>query len=316
MKYNKKKVTRIIPETNSSSTHSVTIDTRRGLCNKNSEYWNLDIRVDSVTDKKILYVSEKSGDTDTSFFSTYRSNYCLLKILYAYGLTFDIHSITKLNTERRQLLEKVIKDVTGVDEIILEWKEKAVELLNSGRPLKIAKDTINPPTVDEDPQHTGDDVFESEETLKEFIFSPGSYISGGLNDDDAYILKEESNKEEGNSILSIYFCEPVGRIDLVISDLTFDDISLDKRINEDSEILEGLAYNIETKRIQYIQKFSSLTTTFGIVKVDTKWEKCLLNLKKVKEIDNEFFLEMYSDTIPDTILFKMELISEKYGKIF
>lgn len=325
--YKIKKIVRDgILETNSSSSHSVCISRNGSLSRPGDRVWDLDIR------DGVLYIPEPLicfGRND------FKSNRCLLKIQYAYGLALQ-------TAPREQYrITEVLKKVTGVREVSIAWvenyKKKMKETFNNFPEIY-----VNTPEIDHQSLDLSDDILESEETIKNFIFNPNSWLYGG---------SDESEPEPGFKNECITRSEDDYRAKLVVHlGGSFGDVEfiLEDFINEsiysiDREKIQGLYWDEETDDIKF-QSFSREEEVQRRFFWRSKYEKNpdtippelvfdennnifllifpllstdLVNAFVKPDPNNKITIEDIKKVYPEMKLkiFPAELISEKYGKL-
>lgn len=233
------------PETNSSSSHSVSISIS-GNYYKPDE-WNIDI-----DNKGIIYIPNSLNDFSGEF---KRYNDVLTKIQYVSSI-----SIVKTNSKKLNLLKSVIKSFTGAKDIIFQWEEelqsKIKNLKDLGLNIKDNLDLYSLGSYVTD-ESLIDQIFESRSTLKNFIFSPNSWLFLG-NDSMGYpvnFFNVSNTIKEPDAIASVDFGGNIGRIDFEIPKYP-DTISVVEKILKDElQILQSIVID----RTTGIPKINELT---------------------------------------------------------
>lgn len=126
-------------ETNSSSMHSIHIS---------KTLKTYDTIVPNDNGDIILTGGEFGWEEEKYYDSLTKANYCAVD--------------TQFDNDKRAMLEEVIKSHTGAKRVIINISDKYY----SG----------NYSYIDHESHGTSHEAFESEETLKEFIFNPKSYL--------------------------------------------------------------------------------------------------------------------------------------------
>lgn len=189
-------------ETNSSSSHSVCISRCHDEAKPGDGVWDLDLREDGV-----LFIPSPDLGFGRNLF---KSNKCLMKLQYAYGLAYSCCP------EKQYELTELVKRVTGAKEVVIEWIEEYKRKVNEQG--GILKDLyVETPEIDHQSLDLYDEVFENEETLKEFIFNPKSWLYGGSDEtDDPKGFRYEwftDKDEEEDATLTVHFESPLGDVD-------------------------------------------------------------------------------------------------------
>lgn len=206
----KKVIRRGVLETNSSSSHSVCICSDSEVCKAGDHVWDLDLREDGT-----LFIPVPAINFGWDFFKT---NRCLMKIQYAYGLAFHCCA------EKQYIVTDLIKRVTGAKKVVIEWVEEYKKKEKEQKGI-LGNIYVETPEIDHQSLDLYDEVFENEDTLKDFIFNPKSWLYGG-NDgsDDPSDFKTEwfTIDEDRQATLTIHFDKPIGDMDFDIHDLLSD----------------------------------------------------------------------------------------------
>lgn len=210
-------VTRSIPETNSSSSHSVCISpTSNTFENPGNKLFNLDIDKDGI-----LRIPKRpigfGGSWD-------KFNDVLSKAQYLLGLCY-CSPVTNIGKELF-LVKSVLKNFTGCKSVILEWEEEYRQKLKEG--VKKEDTWIDYPMIDHNSISEMRDLLFSSETIKNFIFNPEIYICTGNDNSDPPQGFYDNEHKSSESIISIDFGGDIGRIDFEsdINDYNISEIDL------------------------------------------------------------------------------------------
>ena len=228
-------------ETNSSSSHSVCICSDPEVCKKGDKVWDLDFLDDGS-----VYIPSPTICFGRNLF---KSNRCLMKIQYAYGLAFSV-------APRRQYeITELIKKVTGAKDVKIEWVEKYKEELKKRKGI-LREMYVDAPEVDHQSLDLFDEIFENEDTLREFIFNPKSWLYGGSDEsEDPKGFRREcftNYDEDSEAKLTIHLGEDfIGDMDFILPDILENLVeSCEEIVSEDR--LSGL--HLEYEKLCYMPK--------------------------------------------------------------
>jgi hypothetical protein len=279
-----------LPETNSSSSHSIVIDTdETSLLKTDSPYWDLD------EDEK-GYIHIPGGMDFGQDSRVYNS--VLRKIQYACGLLHgygDSSGLVCAGWESLKELQEVIVEFTGCKGVIFDWvKEYVDNRILQGKTNDSYDDYPNypsVPSVDHQSMDNDELVWESKESLKNFIFNERSLL---FIDSDGRVLTQEKydffNESEPEFTASIDLGDPIGKIEFELMDLKeiSDGIVLDEEVGN---ILQSIYFDYNQKKFLPICQrkgnnpndlilFSELYTDYGEIAsiglgIDTiVWASC------------------------------------------
>lgn len=197
-----KQVVRVgLPETNSSSSHSVVISMDpSGIVPK--EEWGLNIDEDLILRIPEFYSFGRSN---------FKSNKVLTKLQYlsCYFMRGYYANIPTFKKKAHKF-KQVIKDILGVRAVIFE---NFIEE-EDGHYF------VDFPEVDHESNCIFSEILESEDTLKNFLLNRNTWIYGGsdgFRDSKVYYLDtEEEDKKIG--CLSCYLGGEIGRVDIELSE--------------------------------------------------------------------------------------------------
>lgn len=223
-----------LPETNSSSSHSVVISLDpTGIIGETE--WDLIIDKDGN-----LHIPEFMS-FGREFFCT---NSALTKLQYLschyiYGPFMDRGGISK----KIHKFRSVLKNILGINNIIVEEYVEFCKGINSGELDASDIPYYEYPEVDHESQDIFDEILESEETIKNFILNKNTWLYGGSDgyraEPEVYINTETLPKNIG--CLSIDFGGEIGRVDIEITE-TLDEETLSKQFR----FLNNFKYNADT----------------------------------------------------------------------
>jgi len=233
-----KKVIRIdLPETNSSSSHSVVIsmDSEKNLNIKDSG-----LKIDENT--KTLYIPQFSDFGREMFYS----NSTLIKLEYL-SCFFVRGCLAKRVTIGKQIhkFELALKDILGVEHIVFEEVSSIWKGIQEKTISKEDSFYYDFPSIDWQSLILEDEILESPETIKNFLLNPNSWVYGGDDCDDQYSDIFGDTKQLPGAIGYFSADLPgIGRVDIEIS-ADFDKLTSDiTRLFEQFVFLNGKFFSI------------------------------------------------------------------------
>lgn len=213
MKNHIKKVSRInLPETNSSSSHSVVICMNEESTISKSE-WDL-----NIDENLILHIPE-FGDFDELMFYT---NSLQRKLQYL--SCFYLGGVRMVgNGPFNKLCNRfahVISDILGVRGIEYEGQITFLEDLEKGL---VEEDYVNDycyPEIDHQSLDLIEDICESEETIKNFLLNRNSWLYGGSDSIDMSEEKTRYGTVEPSEVIGLFTIESkeFGKIDFELDE--------------------------------------------------------------------------------------------------
>ena len=231
-----------MPETNSSSSHAVSISMNPGsLVTPGDKDWDIEITEDGVL--KI------PGGKDFGW-EYFKTNSILTKLQYLCGIyCYDIR--TDHGKKSIVRLKKILKKIFGVRDVEFLWITKFSE------DLKVAEDPeevyYDRPEIDHNSSDIFEEITENINVIRAFLLSRDSWLYGGNDNSDAPdgFYNEPISTSRINAILSVELGGKIGRIDWEVKNL-FDQVGKDtiKRsltIDDDFNVLGELYYDIEKK---------------------------------------------------------------------
>jgi hypothetical protein len=154
----------LVFETNSSSTHSISI-----AASSDGVYDTIPVDDDGVVH---LHGGNFGWEWDRYNDAETKANYCAIDAYNKYSETYNGPIVTDEVVEARiQMLKEVIMEVTGAIEVVFDFT------VNEW-------DNNNNAFIDHQSSGTAHEAFENKETLKDFIFNPASVLWTG-NDGNA-----------------------------------------------------------------------------------------------------------------------------------
>lgn len=246
-----KKVFRMsMPETNSSSSHSVVISTNRNLIDKNGSNFDIPWKPGNI-----LFVpcrDEDFGWESDSF------NNPLDKLQYVCGIIFKYRED---NSKLITLLTESLKEFTGADDVMYEWVEKAREHMNDE---EYGEDDFfnyypDAPDIDHNSSDIFSEIIESKRSIIDFIFNDKSWLflgSDGFCEDLGNIVSEE---DKTFGIVSINFGGMIGRLDVEMNySIDPDNLSSLRDILREDKVLSSIKYSKDTNEFKIVVKNPTL----------------------------------------------------------
>jgi hypothetical protein len=244
MKNKKLKIVRRIgmPETNSSSSHAVSISTSPdNLVSPGDKDWDIEITEDGVL--------RIPGGRDFGW-EYFKTNSILIKLQYLCGIyCYDIRSDSGKKKITR--LKKILRQIFGVKDVEFLW------ITDFSERLKEAEDPedvyYSYPEIDHNSHDIFEEITENINVIRTFLLSRDSWLFGGNDNSDApagFYSKSICNKHV-SAIISIELGGEIGRVDWEIENL-FDKVGSDAIKNtitkEDSfNILNEIFYDQKEK---------------------------------------------------------------------
>lgn len=224
-----------LPETNSSSSHSIVINSRK-----------IDYSLPTPLNGKIHL--NLSGYDEYSCLGRQwqRTRNTIGKLTYIISAFCTNGSgggdYGGLNSKKLMVLSSIVEDVTGYPldiEEILAHKDKI-------------------PSIDH--QEVGNELFtNNKDILKNFIFNKNSVLLLGSDEggdpDNYFKLGDESDYSIASAVYSIDFKGDVGEIDFVIKDYPIQNKTVLEMITGDSinlNLLQSIGYDITAKKTRFI----------------------------------------------------------------
>lgn len=231
-----------MPETNSSSSHAVSISMNpASLVAPGDKDWDIEI-----TEDGILRIP---GGKDFGW-EYFKTNSILTKLQYLCGIyCYDIRtangkkSITKL--------KKILKRIFGVRDVEFLWITEFSERLKEVEDPDDAYYAY--PEIDHNSHDIFEEITENESVIRAFLLSRDSWLYGGNDNSDAPdgFYNEPISISRVNAILSVELGGKIGRVDWEVKNL-FDQVGKDtvKRTltnDDDFNVLGELYYDIGKK---------------------------------------------------------------------
>jgi hypothetical protein len=309
-----------MPETNSSSSHAVSISMNpESLVAPGDKDWDIEI-----TEDGILRIP---GGSNFGW-EYFKTNSILTKLQYLCGIyCYDIRSdhgkksITKL--------KKILKRIFGVRDVEFLWVTEFSEKL---------KDVEDPedayydyPEIDHNSHEIFEEITENESVIRAFLLSRDSWLYGGNDNSDAPegFYNEPISISRVNAILSVELGGKIGRVDWEIKNL-FDQVGKDtvkRALTNDDEfnVLGELYYDpsknewIESsKDLKDIIEGSVLTFfTYSFIYIQDHYEILFTSYNfnnEWIEKKKELFGDRYSRDVNKDLITKQTVEKMERGK--
>ena len=229
-----------LPETNSSSSHSVVIS-MKSENNLKREDWNL-----NIDDDLVLHIPPFSDFGRYSFCS----NSPLVKIQYLSCYFIDgFYTNRVLISKLIYKFESVLKDILGIKSVSFD---AAVDIWTAMKKQELSEDyDIEFPKIDWQSLDLKEEILESQETIRNFILNPDSWIYGGDDscDEDPEFYMDTKKIPEAAGMFSVDLTG-LGRIDIefstenylsseesILNLIVFDQLKNEFRVQEDMTTL-------------------------------------------------------------------------------
>lgn len=235
-----------LPETNSSSSHSVSISMKGNLIKPGDPEFNIDIR------DGILYIP---GDVDFGW-DYFKYNTPLEKLQYVCGIFCGSEYENKKNIFK---LKKILKEIFGVKDVVFEWRQKYYQELKDGAdPEEIYYAS---PQIDHNSSDIFEEIIENTEVIKNFILSRNSWLLGGNDNSDyppgffgnSYI---DLDQEDPEAILSIDLEGKIGRVDFEIPILQKipDDLNSSEICKDDTITISDFCWVVSRREFDLVNE--------------------------------------------------------------
>ena len=237
MKKIKQVVRKNLPETNSSSSHSVVINVDDNL-SMNSSILPMD-------ENGVIHIPCRE-----SFGWEYeKHNDPMTKIQYVCGILWQ----KKSNRKMVKKLKDIIINYTGATDVLFEWEEK-----------KIGTDTLlenefdywesGAPEIDHNSFDIFPEIIESTKSIKNFIFNPKSWLYLGNDNSEApegfYENEDEiEEKKDPFVVVSVNYGGDLGVIDFEFKESTKGNIM--HELNQE-DLIDGVVYDLKINKFKYI----------------------------------------------------------------
>jgi len=231
-----------MPETNSSSSHSVSISMEpTNLVSPGDKDWDIEITEDGIL--KI------PGGKDFGW-DYFKTNSILVKLQYLCGIYCD-DIISDRGKKKIVRLKKILKRIFGVRDVEFLWITKFSEDLKTVENQEDAY--YNCPTIDHNSHDIFEEITENERVIRAFLLSRDSWLYGGNDNSDSPegFYGEKIAENRVTAIASIELGGKIGRVDWEINNF-LDQVDRNPIRNtffmeDEFGILGGIYYDIETK---------------------------------------------------------------------
>ena len=247
-----------LPETNSSSSHAISISLSK-------DYYTPETMNLNIDENGVLRIE----GSDSFGWEYEKYNDALTKIKYVFGIP-EVKNSPKM----KKRIKDIIKSFTGAKKVVLGWEEKYLEDLkeNGGDEVEIYN---YGPGIDHNSSEIFPEILESSETIKDFIFNPNSWLFlGNDNSSEPNDFYYDNDNEEVKAIASIDFGGEVGRLDLELFEFPSPNI-YSQILDSSNGILGNIVINPDTgeaynsnvvdpkKQLKYIKLMDFITEDTG-----------------------------------------------------
>lgn len=202
-------IRKYLPETNSSSSHSVVIATGSvGQVDKyvtpGSPYWDLPMDKEGY-----IHIPSRSFGREWDKFNT-----VLSKVQYVCGLIIGTSMTEADSHPRLKELADILVSFSGAKGVIFDWLPAYYNHIQEiGDDIEELKYWESPDgcEIDHQSMDLADDILESTQTIKDFIFDPKSLLFLGSDESDP--TDDFYSDEEPEAILSVDLGGSIGRVD-------------------------------------------------------------------------------------------------------
>lgn len=247
-----------LPETNSSSSHSVVVDTRN--VNYDSTSWNF-----PIDNKGRIIIPNNTEDFGRGAWTKY--NDVLTKTQYVCGQLPGNGDYL----ERLKEVRDIIKEETGALDVIFQWlvnsynrflfpDEGELEDFDAG--YEYAAEEYYGPDIDHQSRDLDIEILESKETIRDFIFNTRSWLFIGSDESDIegeFFNITEIKNTEPKAYLKVEI-PGFGDIDFPLSEFPNDLGEFDHNRwfkSEPVKILENISFDIGRKPIMNERSYYS-----------------------------------------------------------
>lgn len=229
MKRIKQVIRKNLPETNSSSSHSVVI-----CVDPNSLVDTLPMDSEGV-----IHVPRRSE----SFGWEYEKyNDPMTKLQYVCGIIWKYKS----NRKKVKLLKEIVLGYTGAKDIVFDWEE------NRSNDDVVEEDEdyywdSGAPEIDHNSSDIFPEIMESARSIKNFIFNSRSWLYLGNDNSDAPEGFYEEETDDPEIIVSVDYGGDIGRVDFEYNKSVGCDI---ENYLKNESLISDIVYNIKTKKFE------------------------------------------------------------------
>lgn len=290
MKKIKQVIRERLPETNSSSSHSVVI-----CVNKN--YLTDTLPMD---DNGVIHVPRK----DSFGWEYEKYNDAMTKLQYVCGILWRFKS----NRKSVKKLKNIIMNYTGATDVVFEWEEERLLDNDCLDPEEYENEeddffyNSGAPEIDHNSSDIFPEIMESSTSIKNFIFNTKSWLYLGNDNSESpeNFYEDETEIKEHNITVSVDYGGKIGRVDFEYNESLGEDIM---SMLSEEDLINDIVYDSVKK------EFEMGPSTVG-------W--------RIKEDDDKFHMRQYnlgdsklywvSNSIKDEIIKRISDIQSKNDK--
>lgn len=241
-----------MPETNSSSSHAVSISMLGNYIKPGDPEWDIEI------ENGILKIPEGNGFG----WEYFKSNTILTKLQYLCGIFCS--DIKSYNGKKKIFkLKKILRELFNVQDVEFLW---ITEYSNRLKEVEDPEDAYySYPEIDHNSYDIFEEITESKEVIKNYLFSRDSWLYGGNDNScapDNFYNSRFIRSDKVTAIVSVYFGEPFGRIDweLINFPSSSSYISKSLGIKDKFNILNNICYD---PKLNKFKEFDDLDIRSG-----------------------------------------------------
>lgn len=229
MKRIKQVIRKNLPETNSSSSHSVVI-----CVDPNSLVDTLPIDSEGV-----IHIPRRSESFGWEF---EKYNDPMTKLQYVCGIIWKYKS----NRKKVKLLKEIVLGYTGAKDIVFDWEENRSDTDIVEEDEDYYWDS-GAPEIDHNSSDIFPEIMESARSIKNFIFNSRSWLYLGNDNSDAPEGFYEEETDDPEIIVSVDYGGDIGRVDFEYNESVNCDIEDNLKCES---LISYVVYNIKTKKFE------------------------------------------------------------------
>lgn len=229
MKRIKQVIRKNLPETNSSSSHSVVI-----CVDPNSLVDTLPIDSEGV-----IHIPRRSESFGWEF---EKYNDPMTKLQYVCGIIWKYKS----NRKKVKLLKEIVLRYTGAKDIVFDWEENRSDTDIVEEDEDYYWDS-GAPEIDHNSSDIFPEIMESAKSIKNFIFNSRSWLYLGNDNSDAPKGFYEEETDDPEIIVSVDYGGDIGRVDFEYNESVNCDIEDNLKCES---LISYVVYNIKTKKFE------------------------------------------------------------------
>ena len=231
---------RCMPETNSSSSHAVSISMGSNFVKPGDKEWDITI------EDGILKIP---GGVNFGW-EYFRTNSVLTKLQYLCGIYC---SDIEFGQKRICKLKKILKEIFGVKKVEFLWINEFFKELKE-KNCTFEDVYYAYPEIDHNSHDIFEDIIESKETIRHFLLSRDSWLFGGNDNSEepeGFYNNIPVHDNTPKAIISIELGGEIGRVDWEVCDFPIGSRQIiDTLVRDNFDILSNLSYNLKTHKLE------------------------------------------------------------------